>query len=43
MKFKYKLTEKIQNFITDTEMKEIGIGCSDSQVIQITKNNIFII
>lgn len=39
MKFKYKLTEKIQNFITDTEMKEIGIGCSDSQVIQITKNN----
>lgn len=39
MEFKYKLTEKIQNFITDTELKEIGIGCSDSQVIQITKNN----
>ena len=39
MNFNYELSDKIINFITDTEMKEIGIGCSDSQVIQITKNN----
>lgn len=35
MKQKYKLTKKIEDFIANTSLKEIGIGCSDSQVIQI--------
>ena len=39
MKFKYKLIEKVEKFIENAELKEIGIGCSDSQVIQIIKNN----
>ena len=39
MNFKYKLTKKIKKFIEDAKLKEIGIGCSDSQVIQITKDN----
>ena len=39
MKQKYKLTKKIEDFIANTSLKEIGIGCSDSQVIQIIKDN----
>lgn len=37
MDFKYRLTEK--KFITNASLKEIGIGYSDSQVIQINKDN----
>lgn len=39
MEFKYKLTKNVENFIMGAELKEIGIGCSDSQVVQITKEN----
>lgn len=39
MKFKYKLTKSVEAFIIDAELKEIGIGCSDSQVIKITKDD----
>lgn len=39
MEFKYKLTKKIEDFIGDTSLKEIGIGCSNSQVIQIIKDD----
>lgn len=39
MNFKYKLTKKIINFIENASLKEIGIGCSDSQVIQVIKDN----
>lgn len=38
MHYKYKLTEKISNFIADSNLQEINIGCSDSQVIRIDKN-----
>ena len=39
MDFKYKLTKKVEDFISNTSLKEIGIGCSDSQVIQIIKDD----
>ena len=39
MDFKYKLTKKVEDFIVGTSLKEIGIGCSDSQVIQIIKDD----
>lgn len=38
MKFNYELTFKIKEFIKDCELKEISIGCSNSQVIKIIKN-----
>ena len=37
MDFKYKLTKKVEDFIVNTSLKEIGIGCSDSQVFKIEK------
>lgn len=39
IEFNYKLTSKIQKFIEDSKLKEIKIGCSDSQVIRIEKDN----
>ena len=39
MKFNYKLSSKVENFLKNAELKEIGIGCSDSQVFEIKKNN----
>ena len=39
MKFKFDLPNKIKNFIFDSELEEIGIGCSDSQVIKIKKKD----
>lgn len=39
MKLKYKLSNKVNEFIKDSDIEEIGIGCSDSQVLKITKNN----
>ena len=39
MEFKYKLIKEVKEFIENAELKEIGIGCSNSQVIQITKNS----
>ncbi len=39
MKFKYDLTDKINEFVKDALLNEITIGCSDSQVIKITKNS----
>ena len=41
MEFKYKLSIVIKEFLIDCELEEINIGCSDSQVIKITKNNKF--
>ena len=35
--FKYKLPDVISKFLEDSIMKEISIGCSDSQVIYISK------
>lgn len=37
MKFNYNLSEKILNFLENTKLDEIGIGCSDSQVVKIEK------
>ena len=37
MNFKYKLTSKIKEFLENAILTEIGIGCSDSQVIKIEK------
>lgn len=39
MKFNYNLTKKISKFIENANLEEIGIGCSDSQVIEIQKDN----
>jgi len=38
MNFKYKLSDVIEEFITNCELEDINIGCSDSQVIKILKN-----
>ena len=39
MKLNYELTDKIKTFIKDSELEEIKIGCSDSQVFRINKEN----
>lgn len=39
MKFKYPLPISIEKIINDSELKEISIGCSDSQVVRIKKDN----
>ena len=39
MKFNYDLTIEVEKFIIGAELKEIGIGCSDSQVFEIIKND----
>ncbi len=39
MNFKFNLTDFLNNFIQHAVLQEIGIGCSDSQIIKITKNN----
>jgi len=39
MKYRYKLSKVIEEFINDCVLEEINIGCSDSQVIKIIKNN----
>ncbi len=39
MKIKYELTEKILKFIDNCSLEEISIGCSDSQVFKIKKEN----
>lgn len=39
MNFKYKLTKKVESFIKNANLSEISIGCSDSQVIKIDKND----
>lgn len=39
MKYKYELSNTIKEFINNSILEEINIGCSDSQVIKITKNN----
>lgn len=38
MKFKYPLPIRIEKIINDAELKEISIGCSDSQVVKIKKD-----
>lgn len=38
MKFKYSIPSEIKEFITNADLKEISIGCSDSQVIRINKD-----
>ena len=37
MKFNYSIPSKIKEFINNADLKEISIGCSDSQVIRINK------
>ena len=39
MKFNYDLTYSVSNFIENSELTEISIGCSDSQVIRIVKQD----
>lgn len=39
MKFNYDLTYSVINFIKDSELTEISIGCSDSQVIKTVKHD----
>lgn len=39
MNFKFNLTDFLNTFIQHTVLQEIGIGCSDSRIIKITKNN----
>ena len=39
MKFNYKLSEKVLSFIENSALEEISIGCSDSQVFKIRKEN----
>ena len=39
MNFKYPLPISIKKIINDSELKEINIGCSDSQVVRIKKDN----
>ena len=39
MKFNYELSSKVKDFLENSILKEIGIGCSDSQVFEIKKNN----
>lgn len=37
--FKYELSDNIKCFISNSNVKEISIGCSDSQVFKVSKNN----
>lgn len=39
MNFNYELCEEISNFIKDAKLEEISIGCSDSQVFKIEKED----
>ena len=39
MKYRYELSKNVKDFIDNAVLEEINIGCSDSQVIKITKNN----
>lgn len=39
MNFNYELCEEILDFIKDAKLEEISIGCSDSQVFKIEKND----
>jgi len=39
MKYKYQLTDSINSFISNSLLEEVSIGCSDSQVFKIIKNN----
>ena len=39
MNFNYKLSEEILSFIENAKLEEINIGCSDSQVFKIEKND----
>jgi aminoglycoside phosphotransferase len=39
MELKFKLTKFIEDFIKDAILQEIGIGCSDSQIVKIIKKS----
>lgn len=39
MKYRFDLTEKVKKYLNDAIITEIGIGCSNSQVIKIDKND----
>lgn len=39
MDFKYELPEEISVFLQDSHLSEIGIGCSNSQVVRIEKTD----
>ena len=38
MEYRFELSKNVKDFIKDAKVDEIGIGCSDSQVIKINKN-----
>ena len=38
MKFKYTLSKDVLEFVKDAKLKDVNIGCSDSQVVEIHKN-----
>jgi aminoglycoside phosphotransferase len=40
MNFNYNLTSKVLNFIENSNLDEIKIGCSDSQVVRIEKEHL---
>ena len=37
MEFNYNLTDKVKEFVKDSDLENIGIGCSNSQVIKVKK------
>ena len=37
MEYKFNLTDKIKDFIEDATVSEIGIGCSNSQILKVEK------
>ncbi len=39
MNFHYELTDKVSKFLENSNIEEIGIGCSDSQVLKIEKED----
>lgn len=39
IEIKYGLTDNVSEFIKESKLEEIGIGCSNSQVIKIIKSN----
>ena len=39
MNFNYKLTDNVLNFIKSSLLEEVNIGCSDSQVFKIKKED----
>ena len=41
MEYKFDLTDKVKDFLNGAETSEIDIGCSNSQVVKISKDSVF--